>query len=287
VKVYQVDAFTDQPFLGNPAGVVPDAAGLPEDLMQAIAREMNCSETAFVGAGGEAADLRIRYFTPETEVDLCGHATIASLHLLRELGRLEADCRLRVRTRAGTIEAGLRAGQPYMVQNPLQVRPCPEDPGPLLGLGPADRDGDAVLAYTGLWHVLVPVRHADVLARLEPDLARLAHHNRALGAVTTHVFAIEGAPAGVDVCARDFAPAVGVAEDPQTGTASGAMGAWLVATGRLPGPAMLALQGTERPGRVAVRVEGSRVEVGGTAVTVLEGRLRVRVTSAGPGSCSC
>jgi trans-2,3-dihydro-3-hydroxyanthranilate isomerase len=269
VKVYQVDAFTDRPFLGNPAGVVPEADGLPEGLMQRIAREMNCSETAFIGG-----DLGIRYFTPETEVDLCGHATIASLHLLCELGRLAADSEVRIRTRAGTLAAGLRGGRPYMVQNPLQVRPCPEDPGPLLGLSDRDRDGDAVLAYTGLWHVLVPVRHADVLAGLEPDLARLARHNRALGAATTHIFATAGAPAGVDVCARDFAPAVGVAEDPQTGTASGAMGAWLVATGRLSGPALVALQGKARPGRVEVRIDGGRVEVGGAAVTVLDATLR-------------
>ena len=270
MKVYQVDAFTDAPFLGNPAGVVPDGAGLPEDLMQAIAREMNCSETAFV-----AGNLHIRYFTPRQEVDLCGHATIASLHLLHELGRLDPDSRVSIQTGAGVIEAGLRAGKPYMVQNPLQVRPCSEDPGPLLGLAPADRDGEAVLAYTGLWHVLVPVRHAEVLHRLEPDLARLARHNRALGAATTHIFALDGAPAGVDVRARDFAPAVGVAEDPQTGTASGAMGAWLVSTGRLRGPRLLALQGGDRLGQVAVHVDGGRVEVGGPAVTVLEAELRI------------
>jgi trans-2,3-dihydro-3-hydroxyanthranilate isomerase len=272
VRVYQVDAFTERAFQGNPAGVVPDAAGLSEASMLAIAREVGASETAFI-----VDDLRLRYFTGQEEVDLCGHATIASLHLLHELGRLPADCRRTARTRAGDLEVGLRAGQPYMVQNPLQVRPCPEDPGPLLGIATADRDGQAVLAYTGLWHVLVPVRHVRVLAALEPDLARLARHNRALGAATTHIFACEGSPAGVDVCARDFAPAVGIGEDPQTGTASGAMGAWLVATGRLPGPAVVAQQGSTRIGRIAVRVSGERVEVGGPAVTVLESTLRVGV----------
>lgn len=271
MRIYQIDAFTEEPFTGNPAGVVPDARGLSAAQMQSIAREMNCSETAFVGE-----DMHLRYFTPRQEVDLCGHATIASLHLLHELGGLPADCARRARTGAGVIEVGLRAGIPYMVQAEPRFRDCPADPGAMLGLSAADRDGPAVLAYTGLWHVLVPVRSVSALGHLEPDLARLARHNDALGCATTHIFALDGCPPGYDAAARDFAPAVGVAEDPQTGTASGAMGAWLVHSGRLGRRTLRVLQGRElgRPGTVHVCVQGSRVEVGGPAVTVLEADLR-------------
>lgn len=277
-----VDAFTERPFAGNPAGVVPDAAALDDGLMPAIAREVGASETALIGSrmgagktrAHHAGDLHLRYFAGQEEVDLCGQATVAPLYLLRELGRLESDCRLTAHTRAGDLEVGLRGGRPHMVQNPLQVRPCPEDPGSLLAIDSADRDGPAVLAYTGLWHGLVPVRRVRVLAALEPDLARTARHNRAPGAATTHVFALDGTPPGVDVCARDFAPAVGVAEDPQTGTASGAMGAWPGSTGRLTGPQLSAEQGSMRLGRITVRVEGDRVEVGGPAVTVFSAELR-------------
>jgi trans-2,3-dihydro-3-hydroxyanthranilate isomerase len=277
LAVYQVDAFTERPLRGNPAGVVPDPAGCSAAEMQAIAAELNCSETAFVLPGEAGADLTLRYFTPVTEVALCGHATIAALHLLYELGRLGPAARLRLGTGAGVIAAGLRDGRPWMGQRPPAFRPCPDDPGPLLGIDPEDRDGEAVLASTGLWHVLVPVRTPAVVARLRPDLAGLAEHNRALGAATTHVFAPAPPGSGADVCARDFAPAVGIAEDPQTGTASGAMAAWLVASGRHRGPGLTALQGLElgRPGRIEVQVEGDRVEVGGPAVTVLAGRLRL------------
>lgn len=286
--VLQVDAFTRVPFAGNPAGVVPEAAGLTAAQMQAIAREMNLSETAFV-LPAEDADLALRFFTPTHEVDLCGHATVAAVHALGERGRLAA--RARVRTRAGLLEVERRPdGTVWMTQAPLALRDVPPEARAalpdLLGLAPEDLDParPLVLASTGLWDLLVPVRSRAALFRARPHLSALAEHNRALGVASTHLYTFDPVEPGHTLHARDFSPAVGVPEDPHTGTATGALVAALVRLGHLPPGPVAVEQGwtVGRPGVILAESDGTHVRVGGAAVTVLEGWLRTPPAASAP-----
>ncbi len=252
VPFLQVDAFTTAPFGGNPAGVVPDAAGLTEVEMQAIAREMNLSETAFVlPPEAPGADFRVRFFTPLTEVDLCGHATVATFWALAEMGRLappagDGTVTVRQETRAGVLAVEVRfaGGRPVAVmmsQAAPSFRPFTGDMAELAaalglpadaiagaGAGTAPHELSVGIAYTGLWHLLVPVTGLRALERLAPDMARLGALNETLGVQTTHVFTLETLAAGHAAHARSLAPVLGIGEDPQTGTASGALGAYLV-----------------------------------------------------------
>lgn len=278
-----MDAFTDTPFAGNPAGVVPEADGLTDAEMQKMAREMNCSETAFVLAS-DRAEMRFRYFTPAQEVDLCGHATIATLHVLGQEKGFQGGHR--VETRAGVLTMEVAPdGTSWMEQAAPQWRPYTltglEDVAAILGLKPEDLDPRVplALAYTGLWDLLVPVRNLAALHAARPDLSRLAAHNRALGVASTHLFTFETALEGSTLQARDFSPAVGIPEDPHTGTASGALGAYLVSLGVVAPGRMIFEQGwtVERPGLIHVEVSpgAQGVRVGGRAVTVVTGAMRL------------
>lgn len=306
LRVLQIDAFTREPFTGNPAGLVPEAAGLSDAAMQRVAREMNLSETAFLLPPAAGGDFRLRYFTPTREVDLCGHATVAAFWFLAAEGRLVDRGPFRLETRAGLLPVEVRPGAVMMGQAAPRFRDFEGNLAEVaasLGV-PLDEIAAAPLApgiaYTGLWHLLVPVRTLAAVRGAAPDLPRLARLNEALGVLTTHVFSLgETVTPEAVLHARAFAPLVGVAEDPQTGTASGALGAWLVHRGVLPRPAaphrsarpgeppeggvvrLVMEQGYEvgRPGRIEVEVAVGAagtveaVRVGGPAVVVLDGHL--------------
>ena len=288
---YLVDAFTRDPLQGNPAGVLPYARGLSEATMRAVAREVNASETAFV-LGSREADFRFRFFTPTQEVPFCGHATVAAVRLLQELGEIAVEgdfARARVETGAGIIPVDvIRTAEGFRVDM-TQARPafrtCSQPADRLLQVLGGDEEAlradlPLELAYTGLWHLIVPVLNAEEVDGLLPDLRALAALNRELGVVTTHVFAQEG---GVYHC-RDFAPAAGVDEDPVTGSASGALGAYLLRHRQIRPSHPLTLRQGEacgRPGEVRVVVEGSpgepaSVVVGGYAVVSLRGEIRTQ-----------
>lgn len=280
LEVRQVDAFTSRPLEGNPAGVVLEAGGLSADEMQAIASEINCSETAFL-LRPQHGDLRLRYFTRTQEVDLCGHATIASLQALLEEGR--AAGALTAETRVGVLELEIGAyGMHWMRQATPRFKDWQDDTGELLevlGLTHGDLDPSIPvgLAYTGLWDLLVPVRDLAALNAAGPDPRRLGAHNRRRGIVSTHLFCRETQRAGSTLHTRDFSPAAGVPEDPHTGTASGALGAYLVKEGVLAPGRHIFEQGwtVGRPGLIHVDVaEGAAtVRVGGQAVTVIAGKF--------------
>ena len=292
--IYKVDAFTRQPLQGNPAGVVPFGRGLSDEEMVAVARELNFTETAFV-MPSRAADLKLRFYTPTQEVPFCGHALVASLALLRELGEVpvKADhARVRVETSAGTVsveivrdEEGFRID---MTQVPPAFRPFAEDVDHLLDVLGASSDDlredlPVELAFTGLWHLLVPLTSLDALDGLLPDLRALAALNREVGALTTHVFVEEGDA----IHCRDFAPAAGIDEDPVTGSASGALGAYLLRHDRIRAEVPITMiQGEScgRPGRARVVVKGNPGEptsviVGGHAVVSVRGEIRLPETS--------
>lgn len=320
-----VDAFTGKPLSGNPAGVVLDADWLSEEEMQAIAREVNASETVFVMSPSlpGSADFRTRFFSPVREVDLCGHATVAAFYLLGELGRLARtvppkpispqpgqgkmgtglETLVRQETRAGVFpvevqfDADGHVSAVFMGQPQPEFRPFTgslETLAAALGTTAAavERSGLPVgCACTGLWHLMVPVAGLDVLRSLNPDHAALARLNEAAGVLTTHVFTMETISAGSTAHARSFAPLLGITEDPQTGTASGALAAYLLAAGAFrppkgPGPVRMAFEQGHflgRAGMIYVEVDTDpqeprqvvSVRVGGKAAIAVAGKIYI------------
>jgi PhzF family phenazine biosynthesis protein len=277
--LFHVDAFTSKPFGGNPAGVVLDAAGLDENEMQLITRELKHSETAFVLPAEKGGSYRIRFFSPLQEVDLCGHASIATawvLHRERHLGPA-----LRQETRVGLLGLRIEKNTVWMMQAPPRVEPVKLATGEIaevLGLRPADiavSIGPVERAFTGNRHLIVPVWTREAIDAAEPDLARLARLNIHLRCDTTHLWCAKDLATSDTIYTRDFAPAVGVAEDPVTGTANGALGGYFALHGLLKRDEFVAEQGHAigRPGRVIVRATPARVEIGGEAVILSRASL--------------
>ncbi|MFT4883797.1 MAG: trans-2,3-dihydro-3-hydroxyanthranilate isomerase [Natronomonas sp.] len=281
-----VDAFTDEPLSGNPAGLVPDADGLSEDAMGAIANELNASETAFLLPSDEA-DRRVRYFTPTQEVDLCGHATVASHAWLAEDGQLD-DGTHTLETNVGVLDIEIEDGTVWMTQDTADVNRVDleyERVGAALGLDPAtmtDIGADMPLATasTGLGFLMVPVNFLEAISGLDPDMGAIAELTEELGVTGIYAFTFDALDRDSTLHGRMFAPAAGIDEDPVTGTASGAAGAYLrefrAFDGEFPDE-MVFEQGhfLDRPGKVRVRARSDPVAVGGRAVTAFDGSIVV------------
>ncbi|MEF8868451.1 MAG: PhzF family phenazine biosynthesis protein [Haloarculaceae archaeon] len=280
-----VDAFTDEPLRGNAAGVVPDAAGLTDEQMQAVARELGASETAFLlPAEGADADRRVRYFTPETEVDLCGHATVGSHALLYADGTVGTGTHS-LETNVGVLDVEVASGgRVWMTGTEPEVREVEVDYdrlGSALGVDPAamrDVGADLPVAYasTGLPFLVVPVNFLEHVGNADPDMGAIADLSDEFGVAGVYVFTFDTLDAESTLHARMFAPGAGVPEDPVTGTASGAAGAYLDRFGAVDTDALRFEQGhfLDRGGVVHVEVDGT-VRVGGDAVVSLDGRLLV------------
>jgi PhzF family phenazine biosynthesis protein len=258
LRLVQVDAFADRPFTGNPAAVMPLDRWLDDEMLQAIAEENNLSETAFtIPAEDGEADYELRWFTPAVEVVLCGHATLASGHVL-----LGDRPRLRFRTRrAGMLEVA-RDGDGYAMSLPAwkaEPEPLPEV---LAALGCGARE---TLWHSGRYALVVLDSEADVLA-VRPDFRALA----AQGDILTIVTAPGDA---TDMVSRVFAAGAGIDEDPVTGSAHCiSVPYW---AGRLGKDALTCFQASKRGGRLTGRLDGERVILGGKCVTVLEGSMRI------------
>lgn len=237
--LFHVDAFTRTPFRGNPAGVVLNADGMSDEAMQDLARELKHSETAFVWrADADDHDLRIRYFTPTTEVPLCGHATIAA-HFARATALQLGEVTLRQKTGAGIQTIGISrsaTGAHRIVMH--QGAPVFETPlqGPLrerivaaLGLAPGDVPGTLPVQVVSTGHskVIVPLMPQVDLDALSPDMPALTLLSKEIGCNGYFVFQQPGEEEDV-TDGRMFAPAIGIAEDPVTGNANGPLGAYLV-----------------------------------------------------------
>jgi PhzF family phenazine biosynthesis protein len=257
-RIVQVEAFADRPFTGNPAAVMPLEAWLPDATMQAIAEENNLSETAFtVPCRDGEADYELRWFTPTTEVALCGHATLASGHVL-----IEGD-RIRFRTvRSGILEVG-RDGDALTLDLPETLVRREEHPALVQALGTPD--GEVHLSYKGTESTaVILLKDAAAVRACAPDMAALRRID---------LMAIVTAPgdAGYDVVSRVFVPAWGVDEDPVTGSAHAALAPfWCERLGR---GSFTAWQASRRGGALACRREGERVILGGRCVTVIEGQF--------------
>ncbi len=298
-----VDAFTTQPLSGNACAIVFDADELDTATMQAVAREMNLSETSFVlrPTDPSRAHFRARYFTPGEEIPLAGHPTIATGFALVDSGRLELDP-VRDRTtialelnvgpirvdivhsasgRSGVAEVGM-----YQMTPAFRATYPAETTAPIFGLSPADLLPDVPVqtVSTGTPQLMLAVRGHDALrrARLDPvayDRLRQESGNEFFSA---HVFALGGATPKGDVFARHFTGPPASFEDPFTGSATGGMGAYLWHYGLLKSPRFVAEQGhwLDRPGAAAVEVIGPRdaietVRVAGPAVAVVRGEMTI------------
>jgi len=282
-----VDAFTGEPCAGNAAGVVPDADDLTEGQMQAIAAELGASETAFVRES-DTADRRLRYFTPETEVDLCGHATIAAhAHLFAD-GAIDAGEHT-LETNVGDLDIEVADDTVWMTQNPPEIREVDvsyERVAAATGLDEealrgASDDLPLAVASTGLSFLVAPVTYLSDLGDASPDFDAVEALADDVGAAGVYAFSFDALDSESTLHGRAWVPGAGVDEDPVTGTASGAAGAYLehyAAFGGDIAEEMIFEQGhfVDRPGRVRVRVQdGAGPRVGGTAVETLDGTLEV------------
>ena len=259
LEIFQVDAFTNEMFSGNPAAVCLLPGPGDETWMQNVAREMNLSETAFLHREGDG--YRLRWFTPMFEVDLCGHATLASAHTLYETGSLSKDEEARFHTRSGRLTAK-RLGSWIELNFPSEQAAdstAPDDLIRALGIRPK---------YVGKnrFDYIIEVESEEVVTKIKPDYSLLVKVSMR-GVIVTSISESEE----YDFVSRFFAPGVGINEDPVTGSAHCCLGPFWM--GRLHKSEFKAYQASERGGVVRVRVQGERVLLSGQAVTVLKGEL--------------
>lgn len=272
IELSWLDVFTTTPLGGNPLAVVLDADAFGSAQMQALAAEIGLSETTFVLEDAT----RLRIFTPKIEMPLAGHPVVGAAVELARRGRIPADGRTVFRTNVGDTPVDMSDGVATMTQAEFERWPGPgvESAARLLGLQPSDLAGEPAACSTGVRFVMARVRDRDVLARVCADQEAIGSmEDPALGMVAW----CETGPD--EVAMRMFAPRMGIAEDPATGVAAGALGALRVSDGGDPGRLAIS-QGADlgRPSRIHVEVGGEPgaprdVRVGGTAVLLFSGWL--------------
>jgi PhzF family phenazine biosynthesis protein len=260
LKIFQVDAFTDKPFAGNPAGVCVLQAPRDDSWMQNVAREMNLSETAFLQRQDDGFDLR--WFTPSVEVDLCGHATLASAHILWEMNFLRHDEEARFHTRSGLLSAHrkdhwIELDFPAL---PAKKTAIPPKLSKALGVKPK---------YVGKNRrdYLIEVDSERTVRKMKPDFTLL--EGIPIGGV---MVTAKATAEPYDFVSRFFAPRFGINEDPVTGSAHCCLGPYWQK--RLNKDEFLAYQASSRGGVLRVRVGKNRVYLGGQATTILDAELR-------------
>ncbi len=260
--LFQVDAFASGPFTGNPAAVCLLEEPTAPAWMQAVAAEMNLSETAFVSPfdGDDPGRFGLRWFTPTVEVELCGHATLASAHVLWDTTRLPSDTPARFETRSGVLTAS-RAGDEVELDLPADpVTPAAPERGLLEALGLAEVAG----ASRGRVGWLLEVADAGAVRATRPDFSQLASFDIA-------VLTEPADDPAYDFVSRCFGPKFGIDEDPVTGSSHCALGPYW--SERLGKRELTGFQASARGGVVRVRVDGDRTVLGGRAVTVTRGEL--------------
>ena len=302
LKFYQADVFTRQPLGGNPVAVFPNAQGLTDYELQQIAREMNLSETVFVlPPTDQAAVVRLMIFTPTQEIPFAGHPVLGTFYVLAQLGliavtdgvtRVMQECNIGL----FPVELHAREGQ---ISHVVMTQPKPEFLGPVDEMEDVYKIAAALdlpkyaitdmkwpieVVSTGLPVLIVPVRTLTAVRSIQPNASTIMDLCSRFGANGIMVFTTVTVEPSATVHARMFAPSIGILEDPATGSASGALGAYLVQNGVVdvaPTTEILVEQGyeIERPSQIFVRVESDddiiqTVKVGGECVTVVEGTLK-------------
>lgn len=295
LNIFQIDAFTDKAFGGNPAGVVISNNKLPDRIMQQIAKEMNLSETVFV-TEVEKERYQVRYFTPECEVDLCGHATIGGVFLLADEGYIaninKGQKSIHLNTKIGDILVDITYDNFHPISVVMEQK-RPESYGVLndmhklakiLNIKEDDIGIDGEIAMpeimsTGLKDIICPIKSKSVLDNMNVDLKKLKDYSLELGVVGLHAFNLDDKDSS-KAYARNFGPAVGIDEEAATGTSNGALIYYLKKNGFLKGDTLKVSQGyiLDRPSTIECFIEeskdGFRVKVGGSAVKVIEGIIK-------------
>lgn len=276
IRYFQVDAFTDRPFAGNPAVVVPLTAEAPAEWMQSLAKEFNLSETAFLLAEGDGL-WHLRWFTPAIEVPLCGHATLASAHILFETGAAQTEAHFRTQSGELIVRRGAGGGNSYTMDFPALPPEAWRPPASALAaLGLQDVvEAAASFHHPEDWYVVLEVEDADAVRAVEPDQRALAREKGGGWIVSARADerAKQDFGADVEFVSRFFAPDMGVDEDPVTGSAHCVlMPFWSWKLGRQD---LVAAQISERGGVIRCRLDGERVHLTGQAVTVAQGELLV------------
>jgi len=263
--IYQVDAFTSELFSGNPAAVCLLDEKYPDEWMQALAAEMNLSETAFVAQRNESNEFNLRWFTPTVEVDLCGHATLAAAHVLWEEKQVCSNQIIHFHTRSGLLNVARREGliELDFPLDPVSGATPPQGMEAALGL-------HAVYVGKGHDDYLIAVETEQVVRELTPDFSQLAKIPARGFCVTA-----PGEEEDIDFVSRFFAPGSGIDEDPVTGSAHCTLVHYWAA--RLGKQHFTARQISKRGGTVVVTVKGERVVLSGQAVMVWKGYLMLPV----------
>jgi PhzF family phenazine biosynthesis protein len=259
IPIFQIDAFTNHRFGGNPAAVMPLESFLDDGVLQAVAAENNLSETAFLVP--ESGDYRLRWFTPMTEVPLCGHATLASAAVVME--RLEPG-RDKVIFHSASGPLTVKRARAGYVMNfparPSEPVTTPQGMADALGVPP-------IAVFANQFNYMALLESAQVLRELAPDMASVARLDRP-GVIVT----AEG-NGGYDFISRYFAPAKGIPEDPVTGAAHCMLAPYWAQ--RLGKSELRAYQASRRGGEIACHVAGDRIELEGTCVFYLEGEVEI------------
>lgn len=296
INVFHYDAFTNKPNMGNPAGIVLEADGLTEEDMRRIAEKVGFNETSFV-LSSEVADIRMRYFTPGFEMDLCGHGTVGTIYALRERGLLEEKTNLTIETKAGILPIQIGAnenGETFikMRQATPQFKDfagSKEELAHSIGLEVTDLDTSVPIVYgsTGNWTVIVPIKNLDACERMKPKNEAFPSVLKEIPKASIHPVCLETYDEQVQIHGRHFSsPYSGMIEDPVTGTASGVMGAYYATYLEKDFDRELELiveQGQEinKDGRVTVYVtkdvenDNLQIDIAGTAVYVKEFEISI------------
>ena len=262
IVIHQINAFTDKPFAGNPAGVCVLEKPANELWMQSVAREMSLPETAFLYRE-DGNNYNLRWFTPTVEADLCGHATLASAHVLWETGALEPDKEAMFDTRSGILSASKKKDRIELdfPKEEAEVSPVPDNLAEALGAKP-------IYAGKNRFDYILELGSEKEVREIQPDF-NLLKKVPMRGVIVTSV---SDSP-DYDFVSRFFAPSAGIDEDPVTGSAHCCLGPYWEK--RLKKSEFYAYQASDRGGELSVRIDGERVILGGHAVTVLECELVV------------
>lgn len=296
INVFHYDAFTNKPNMGNPAGIVLEADGLTEEDMQRIAEKVGFNETSFV-LSSEVADIRMRYFTPGFEMDLCGHGTVGTIYALRERGLLEEKTNLTIETKAGILPIQIGAnenGETFIKMRQVATQfkdfaGSKEELAHSIGLEVTDLDASVPIVYgsTGNWTVIVPIKNLDACERMKPKNEAFPSVLKEIPKASIHPVCLETYDEQVQMHGRHFSsPYSGTIEDPVTGTASGVMGAYYATYLEKDFDRELELiveQGQEinKDGRVTVYVtkdvenDNLQIDIAGTAVYVKEFEISI------------
>ncbi|WP_307605854.1 PhzF family phenazine biosynthesis protein [Paenibacillus sp. V4I9] len=287
IKVYHYDAFSHIPNMGNPAGVVLEGEKLSDDDMQKIAEQVGFNETAFP-LKSEKADLKIRFFTPGHEMNLCGHATMATIYAMKTKGLLGDQTELTIETKAGVLSIRLESQLNKGIYITMQQAPPQfqefngslKDLASVMGIQEEDLETNLPTVYgsTGIWTLLVPIKNLSAFRAMKPNNKHFPEVLKEMPKASVHPFCLETYDVNANMHARHFSsPFSGTIEDPVTGTASGVMGAYYAKYINKEAGSPLNLlieQGHEmgRDGRIHVTVTSNNdqygIEIKGTAVHV-------------------